>query len=180
MRWEKTSKIFKFPLQKPGNFPFIKTEERPYEVAAWVINFLLNLLKERFCLVNIDHRISWGKMIYINREAAWPQPRSSFWNKIWWEFIFKGVDLIENWIKSNTDLGRTCICKLTLCFYLQQENCDKINVSVIFRKGFDVAPQRKLLFKSLNIGINVTFVRMNKDFQTYLALSLLKNQLEEW
>lgn len=70
MRWEKTSKIFKFPLPNPGNFPFIITEEWAYEVAAWVIHFLLNLLKERFCLVNIDHRICWGKMIYINREAT--------------------------------------------------------------------------------------------------------------
>ena len=94
--------------------------------------------------------------------------------------IFKGVDLIENWIKSNTDLGTTTICKLTLYFFFQQENCDRINISVIFRKAFDVAPQGKLLLKSLNTGINAAFVRTNKDFQTYLALSLLKNQLVGW
>lgn len=45
-------------------------EERAYEVAAKVINFYLNLSKESFSLVNINHRIYEGKMIYSNREAA--------------------------------------------------------------------------------------------------------------
>lgn len=70
MRWKKTSKIFKFTLQKPDNFPFVITEERACEIVAWVIKFLLNLSKERFCLVSMNHRIYGGKMIYINREAA--------------------------------------------------------------------------------------------------------------
>lgn len=70
MGWKKTSKIFTFTSQKPGNFPFRIMEEQPYEVAARVIKFLLNLSKERFCLVNINHRIYGVKMIYINRETA--------------------------------------------------------------------------------------------------------------
>jgi len=53
------------------------------------------------------------------------------------------VDLIEKWMKSNTDLGKTTICKLTSYFYFQHKNCDKIKISVIFRKAFGVAPQGK-------------------------------------
>lgn len=62
------------------------------------------------------------------------------------------------------DLGNTTTCKLTYCFYFRQESCNKINISVISRKVCDIAPQGKLLLKSLNIGINAVFVRMNKDF----------------
>lgn len=75
------------------------------------------------------------------------------------------------------DLGNITTCKVTSCFYFQQESCNKINLSVVSRKACDVGPQGKLLLKSLNIGINAVFVRVNKDFQTYLALCLMKNQL---
>lgn len=43
---KKSSKIFKFTLQKPDNFPFIILEEWAHKVAAQIIKFLLNLSKE--------------------------------------------------------------------------------------------------------------------------------------
>lgn len=51
------------------NFPFIIMEEWAYEVAQ-VIKFLLNISKERFGLVNINHRVYGGKIIYVNRDAC--------------------------------------------------------------------------------------------------------------
>lgn len=78
------------------------------------------------------------------------------------------------------DLGNTATCKLISCVYFQQDSCKKINISVISRKTYVIEPQGKLLLKSLNIGINAVFVRVNKDFQTYFAQRLMKNQLAGW